>query len=145
MFDHAVSVGMGSLQPMAGGFRRTHLEALDANRFARHRRKTLIDYATHSLAILLSSDKERAQWFVESELGELATSSPRHRELLTTLRCYYEAKLRIAITAQRLHIHRNTAIARLNTVEAILGHPISERIAETQSALALLEYLSLPR
>jgi hypothetical protein len=127
-------VGVGSGQPGAAGFRRTHLEAVAAHRLG----PGVVDHGEHALAVLLSSDPERARWFVEAELGELAAPGPRNRELLTTLRCFFATRLRIASTAQRLHIHRNTAIQRLESIERILGHPVTERTAEVQAALALL-------
>ncbi|MCV7230310.1 PucR family transcriptional regulator [Mycolicibacterium komossense] len=138
--DPAVRVGVGTAQSGASGFRRTHLEALAANQFGRTRASHVIDYHRHGLPILLSSDTEKADWFVTSELGELATPNPRNRDLVLTLRCYFDSKLRIAVAAERLHVHRNTAISRLATLETILGHPVTERMAEVQAALAILDF-----
>lgn len=136
----AVRVGVGSTQPDAAGFRRTHLEAAAANHFGRFRSARLIEYSQHALPILLGIDQERTKWFLESELGELTTSSPRNRDLLKTLRCYYDSRLRVAVAAERLHVHRNTAISRLATLETILGHPLAERMAEIQAALSILDF-----
>ncbi len=138
--DTAVRVGVGTAQPGAAGFRRTHLEALAANHFAQTRTSRVIDYHRHGLPILISRDQEKADWFVTSELGELAVPSPRNRDLVLTLRCYFDSKLRIAVAAERLHVHRNTAISRLATLETILGHPVTERMAEVQAALAILDF-----
>lgn len=138
----AVRVGVGSGQARADGFRRTHLEAAAAHRLRHATLAGVIEYDRHALAILLSADREKARWFVESELGELAMPSPRNCELLTTLRCYFASKLRIASTSERLHIHRNTAIQRLNSIETILGHPVTERMAEVQCALTILDLVN---
>lgn len=135
----AVRVGVGTCQPHAAGFRRTHLEALSANRFGRQRSSIVCNYRKHALAILLSADEERARWFVESELGELALPTHRNLDLLNTLRCYYDSRLRIASAAEQMHVHRNTAISRLATLEAMLGHPVTERMAELQAALAIFD------
>lgn len=137
-----VRVGVGSGQPGAAGFRRTHLEAAAAARFRPTPPSCVVDYGRHALAILLSTDRERARWFVESELGELAGPGPRNRELLETLRSYYATKLRVAATAEQLHIHRNTAIQRLNALETMLGHPAGERMTEVQCALSLLDLVT---
>jgi DNA-binding PucR family transcriptional regulator len=139
-----VRVGFGSVQPKATGFRRTHLEAEAAARYGTSTGTAVVDYACHTLPVLLSTDAERARWFVESELGELAAQNPRSRELVTTLRCYFDSKLRIAVAAERLHVHRNTAIHRLAAIESILGHPVTERLAEVQAALSLLDVIGDP-
>ncbi|MCC8929771.1 CdaR family transcriptional regulator [Rhodococcus sp. I2R] len=139
-----VRVGFGSMQSKAAGFRRTHMEAEAAARYGHSTAAPVVDYARHTLPVLLSADTERARWFVESELGELAAQNPRSRELVATLRCYFDSKLRIAVAAERLHVHRNTAIHRLAALETILGHPVTERLAEVQAALSLLDIIGNP-
>jgi DNA-binding PucR family transcriptional regulator len=41
-------------------------------------------------------------------------------------------------------VHRNTAIHRLAALETILGHPVTERLAEVQAALLLLDVIGNP-
>lgn len=137
----AFRVGVGSSQPGAEGFRRTHLEAIAANHFGRFGSASVVDYGLNALPILLSADEEKARWFVDSELGELAVPSPRNRDLLLTLRCYFNSRLRIAVAAERLHVHRNTAISRLSTIEEMLGHAVTVRMAQVQAALSILEFV----
>jgi DNA-binding PucR family transcriptional regulator len=45
--------------------------------------------------------------------------------------------MRIAPAAERLFLHRNTLINRLERIQTILGHGVSERTAEIQAALVL--------
>jgi len=56
-----------------------------------------------------------------------------------TLRTFFDTRMRIAPTAQRLFLHRNTLINRLERIQAVLGHAVAERPAETQAALVLAE------
>ena len=133
-------VGLGEPHPGADGFRRTFLEASDALGLA----ASLgdhggVSYGDAALAIVLSRDEERARWFVEHELGDLATDSPDMAEMRNTLRTFFDTRMRIAPAAERLFLHRNTLINRLERIQAVLGHAVAERPAETQAALVLAE------
>ena len=133
-------VGIGEPHPGPDGFRRTFLEASDALGLA----ASLgdhggVSYGDAALAIVLSRDEERARWFVEHELGDLATDSPDMADMRNTLRTFFETRMRIAPAAERLFLHRNTLINRLERIQAVLGHAVAERPAETQAALVLAE------
>lgn len=133
-------VGIGEPHPGADGFRRTFLEASDALGLA----ASLgdhggVSYGDAALAIVLSRDEERARWFVEHELGDLATDSPDMADMRHTLRTFFDTRMRIAPAAERLFLHRNTLINRLERIQAVLGHSVVERPAETQAALVLAE------
>ena len=133
-------VGIGEPHPGADGFRRTFLEASDALRLA----ASLgvdggVSYGDAALAIVLSQDEERARWFIEHELRDLATDSPEMADMRNTLRTFFDTKMRIAPAAERLFLHRNTLINRLERIQTALGHGVAERSAETQAALVLAE------
>lgn len=133
-------VGIGAPHRGADGFRRTFVEASDTLRLA----AGLGDhggasYGDVALAIVLSQDEERARWFVEHELRELAGDSPEAAEMCNTLRTFFDTRMRIAPAAERLFLHRNTLINRLERIQAVLGHGVAERSAETQAALVLAE------
>lgn len=133
-------VGIGEPHPGADGFRRTFLEASDALWLA----TSLGDnggvaYGEVALAIVLSRDEERARWFVEHELRGLAADGPEMAEMRNTLRTFFDTRMRIAPAAERLFLHRNTLINRLDRIQAVLGHSVAERSAETQAALVLAE------
>lgn len=139
-------VGIGEPHPGADGFRRTFLEASDALRLA----AMLGDsggasYGDVALAIVLSRDEEHARWFVEHELGDLATDNPDMVDMCNTLRTFFDTRMRIAPAAERLFLHRNTLINRLERIQAVLGHGVSERTAETQAALVLAELFARRR
>lgn len=133
-------VGIGEPHPGADGFRRTFLEASDALRLAASLGDNRgVSYGDAALAIVLSRDEERARWFVEHELRDLATDSPEMADMRNTLRTFFDTRMRIAPAAERLFLHRNTLINRLERIQAVLGHAVAERSAETQAALVLAE------
>ena len=133
-------VGIGEPHPGADGFRRTFLEASDALRLAASLGVDRgVSYGDAALAIVLSQDEERARWFVEHELRDLATDSPEMADMCNTLRTFFDTRMRIAPAAERLFLHRNTLINRLERSQAVLGHSVAERSAETQAALVLAE------
>jgi len=136
-------VGIGEPHPGADGFRRTFLEASDALGMA----ASLgdhggVSYGDAALAIVLSRDEERARWFVEHELRDLAAEGPEMAEMRNTLRTFFDTRMRIAPAAERLFLHRNTLINRLERIQAVLGHGVAERSAETQAALVLARLLA---
>ena len=133
-------VGIGEPHPGADGFRRTFMEASDALGLAASLGgQGGVSYGDAALAIVLSRDEERGRWFVEHELRDLATDSPEAADMRNTLRTFFDTRMRIAPTAQRLFLHRNTLINRLERIQAVLGHAVAERPAETQAALVLAE------
>lgn len=135
-------VGIGEPHQGAEGFRRTFLEASDSLRMAASLGANGgVTYGDVALAIVLCRDEERARWFVEHELRGLATDTPEMAGMRNTLRTFFDTRMRIAPAAERLFLHRNTLINRLERIQAILGHGVSERSAETQAALVLAELL----
>jgi hypothetical protein len=133
-------VGIGEAHHGVDGFRRTFLEASDALQLAADLGDSGgVSYGDAALAIVLSRDEERARWFVEHELRDLAVDSPEMADMRTTLRIFFDTRMRIAPAAERLFLHRNTLIHRLERIQAVLGHGVAERSAETQAALVLAE------
>jgi hypothetical protein len=133
-------VGIGEPHPGADGFRRTFLEASDALMLAVGLGESGgVSYGDAALAIVLSRDEERARWFVEHELRELADDTPEMADMRNTLRVFFDSRMRIAPAAERLFLHRNTLINRLERLQGVLGHGAAERSAETQAALVLAE------
>jgi hypothetical protein len=131
-------VGIGEPHQGTDGFRRTYLEASDALRLAARLGDIRgISYGDAALAIVLTQDEERALWFIEHELRDLATDSSEMADMRNTLRTFFDTRMRIAPAAERLFLHRNTLINRLERIQNLLGHAVSERSAETQAALVL--------
>lgn len=136
--------GIGEPHRGREGFRRSFVEADDAFRLALHTGADGgLNFRDVTLAITLSQDEERARWFVEHELGGLADDSAELAEMRNTLRAFFATRMRIAPAAELLFVHRNTLIRRLDRIEKLIGHPLSERNAEVQAALTVAE-LYLP-
>ncbi len=126
----------------AAGFRRSHLAALDAHQVARHRQRAgVTGYADIAVVALLSSDLERARWFVTEELGRLGADAPALDDLRSTALCYLNSGRNLIDTARQLHVHRNTVVYRLAKVERLLGRPLGQRPFAVQTALTLSDQL----
>jgi hypothetical protein len=136
-------VAAGSAHRGAAGFRRSHLEASDARRAARQGlADRVIAYHDIDALALLSSDPERAQWFVTDQLGGLAgTDSDALADLRATALCYLEFGRSLVRTAAALNVHRNTVLYRLASIERLIGRPLAERPLPTLAALTLVQRL----
>ena len=135
-------VGIGSGHAGLAGFRRTHAEAMDAHRMTgRAGQQNVARYRDVALAALLSADPERAGWFVQNELGQLAGADLAMAELRDTLWAYFESGQRLVVAAAQIPVHRNTLLHRLNRIEKLIGHPVTARVAELQCALLLADTL----
>lgn len=125
------------------GFVRSHREAMDARRVARHSGSTgsFVLYSEVSLLALATVDPTLARTFVIDELGALAGADAATRQLRETALVYLENFASPLRTAQALDVHANTIYNRIRRAEQLLGRPIDERLTETLVALrlALLE------
>jgi hypothetical protein len=127
----------------AEGFRRGHLTAADACRLARAAGVAgpVVFHRDHSLAALLTADRERAAWFVQEELGALAACEPTVAALRATLLSYLDNGTSLVKTAAAMHVHRNTVVYRLRRIEDLLGRPVTDRTLQVHSALLLARLL----
>lgn len=136
-----VGVAIGPVARGVQGFRRSHLLAREyaavASRLPPGIAPDIADTETMSYLSLLLRDPERAEWFVATELGALATGAVSDRENRETLRLYLETGQSLAETAERLRIHRNTVVYRLKRIEQAIGRPIASRRHELYAAAVL--------
>ncbi|MEV7731714.1 helix-turn-helix domain-containing protein [Streptomyces sp. NPDC088921] len=139
-----VHIAAGVPASGAAGFRRSHLAALDAHRVAETAGdRALTTYHDVGLAALLSADPERARWFLDEELHDLAADDPKAADLRATALEYLRTGQNLLSTATALHVHRNTVVYRLKNIERLLGRRLEERALETHAALALMERIGL--
>lgn len=134
-----VRIATGPVAAGVDGFRRSHLDALETQRLLM-RADTSARAARWDdiqLAALLAHDELRANQFVQTTLGDLATASP---ELRQTLRVYLREQSNAARAAKRLHTHRNTVLARLARAEPQLPSPIVHDSLNIAAALELLHW-----
>jgi DNA-binding PucR family transcriptional regulator len=142
--DSATEAGLrmafGSRADGLEGFKRSHLEAMQARRVARLRRAgpgSVTVYDRVALAALASADLQHARDFVAAELGPLSADDDSHRRLAATLMIYLEERSSPKRAAERLSVHENTIANRIRAAQELLERPIEERVPELLVALKL--------
>jgi hypothetical protein len=137
---NAARAAIGGTFPGIDGFRTSHREAVDAQRFVLRSgsSSTVTAYDDVELACLISENPEAARHLVERELGKLAEPDPALDVVRETLSCYLRNGSNIVQTASELYVHRNTVRYRLDQAEQLVGHPLTERRTEMDVALRLV-------
>jgi DNA-binding PucR family transcriptional regulator len=134
-------VAFGTGATGVAGFVRSHREAMDARRVARHAPSmgAVVNYSEVSLVAITGADPDLARQFVVDELGALAGEDEATRQLGQTALAYLETLGSPRRTAQLLGLHENTISNRIRRVEELLGRPLDRRLAETLVALRLAQ------
>lgn len=136
-----VQVGIGSTLPGAGGFRRSHQQALAVQRLLSRRTAPddarLTSYDDVRLAWLATQAEDVASAFVDEALGDFATAPAELRE---TVRIYLDERGNAPRAAERLYVHRNTVLQRLQTAERLLPRPLASAHLEVAVALETLRW-----
>lgn len=139
-----VSVAAGSPASGVAGFRRTHEQAVRAQRVARlSERRPGCVVLFHSVAVLslVASDQALLRQFVVEELGPLSAADDDIMRLRATLWTYLREHRNARQTAARLGIHQNTVSYRLRVCEKLLGRRVTDRRLELELALTALQGL----
>ncbi|MFB7507387.1 PucR family transcriptional regulator [Streptomyces broussonetiae] len=137
--EPSVRVAVGSSGEDLAGFRRSHIDALTAQRMLA-RLASPQQLATHDeveLVALATSDVEAADGFVRRVLGELAHAEPEIRE---AARVFIAAQCNASHAADRLYIHRNTLLRRLAQAGRLLPRPLAEDVVGVGTALEILRW-----
>lgn len=136
-------VALGTSAASLAGFRRTHLEALAAQRLARRLSDPapVTTYEDIEVVALATSDEERAREFVERTLGSLALAP---RDLRDTLRTYLREQSSSTRTAKALFTHRNTVMSRVERAVELLPHGLDDRPLQVALALEILHHWGAP-
>ena len=144
--DGSLRVAIGLPGNGIDGFRRSHHEAELARRAAELLSggdpSRYVCFSETALDVLLTQDVEEARRFVVRELGPLANASASHQRLIETLAAFFEEGCSFVRTARRLGVHENTVVYRVRRAEEALGHPLSQRRIELQTALRLVSLTS---
>jgi DNA-binding PucR family transcriptional regulator len=129
------------------GFRSSHRQAMHARRVGSSGAAapgSVTAYRDVALTALASTDLEQAREFVIAELGALAAGDRATRKIADTVHVFLEEGRSRARTSRRLALHTNTIAYRLQRGAELLGHPLDERAAEVQVALALRHAVGAP-
>ncbi|MDI2029222.1 PucR family transcriptional regulator [Saccharopolyspora sp. TS4A08] len=135
--DVRVSIG----RPGRGvdGFRRSHLDALTAQRMLARLGscKQVARYEDVQLVALMTADPAQADEFVAEVLGELRDADPEMRQVVRT---YIREQCNASRTAERLYTHRNTVLRRLARADDLLPRPLAEDVVGVGAALEVLRW-----
>ena len=136
---HPVRICLGSRARGLAGFRRSHREALRAQRMLARlgSRERLVSFDEVRLVSLVTQDPEGAQAFVQDTLGQLTSASP---ELQRALAMFLRTGCNVSSAAELLHTHRNTLLRRLTRAEALLPRPLEAQRTAVAVALDVLRW-----
>lgn len=135
-----VRAALGSPQDGIEGFRRSHLDAVAAQRlmFQAPAGPRIASFDDVRLVTLAAQDGERAAEFVARALGDLATADA---ELRDTVRVYIREEFSASRAARALFAHRNTVLNRLARAERLMPAPLAGRGLEVGLALEIVHWL----
>jgi DNA-binding PucR family transcriptional regulator len=134
-----VRVALGSVKAGVEGFRRSHFEAVTAQRMVARMgsHQHIVRFEEVRLVSLVTQDAAAADQFVRDTLGVLATASVELKRALLT---YLQQGCNASAAAKRLRTHRNTLLRRLAAAEALLPGPLAEHRTEVAVALQILRW-----
>lgn len=135
-----VGVAIGNDARGLAGFRRTHEQAVAAQKAASRTGAAAVSYDDVALETLALHDQPRAREFVERELAGLDADDARSVRLRETLGAYFASGHNAATAAAAIGMHEQTVAQRLRAVERRTGRPVAARRAELEVALRLRRY-----
>lgn len=138
----AASMGLGSLQSGPAGLGRSLTEAGHALSMTEqlYGQGSFSAFTQLGLAnfLLNSFRPEQLQTFHDEALGPLAAYDTAHgTELLPTLEAYFQALGSVQAAADRLSLHRNSLLYRLQRIESIAGVDLDDPEVRLRLQLAL--------
>lgn len=132
-------VSLGTSSPGTAGLRQTYMDATAVERVRKSRGLEaggVLTFADVQLDALALSDRDGVKRFVFDELGPLAVEDDETDRLRETLVAWYETGSNVSAAAI-LGIHEHTVRNRLRRSEELLGHSVTVRRLELQTALRL--------
>lgn len=135
-----VLIGLGEPGQGREGFRRSHLQAVEAERISRTARSPFGGVVRHrdiEVAAVLCADPERARRFAEGRLGALARRDEATSRVRATLRAYLANGRNLARTAEALHVHHKTVSYRLARASELIGRSVVDLPYDLEAALII--------
>jgi hypothetical protein len=123
------------------GFSESHWQAREAAATAHALEDRVVRFVDLLLPIALLREPHLARSFVERELGALAGSDQRIRELRATLCAYLDHGQCVSAAAASLQHDRKTIQRRLHAAERLLRRCVRDRSGELLVALRTVEIL----
>jgi hypothetical protein len=119
------------------GFRATSRQALRAHWVGRSSERQVVHYGDVAVEALASENLHDARAFVAHELRGIEDESTASQRIRETIVAYFAADHNAASAAAALGVHHQTVANRLRAAEERLGHPVSSRRVELETALRL--------
>jgi len=140
--DATLSLGVGSELPGLTGLRQSYQQAVDALKLGQaiFGDGRTIFYSDLGLYRLLLSirDHPELEEFYQGTIGKLASYDAKSDgELLRTLDAYFSSHGSPTEAAERLHVHRNTLLYRLQRIRSIAGIDLEDPEVRLSLQLAL--------
>ncbi|WP_211247596.1 PucR family transcriptional regulator [Cryptosporangium arvum] len=134
-----VRVAVGRPARDVEGFRRSHLDALTAQRMLARLTspRRIARFEDVQLVAALTTDPATADEFVADTLGALASADADLRETVLT---YLKEQCHAARAAERMFTHRNTVLRRLARADTMLPRPLAENTIAVAAALEILHW-----
>jgi DNA-binding PucR family transcriptional regulator len=137
--ERGVRIAIGSHARGVEGFRRSHLDALTAQRMLTRLQSSerVVSFDEVRLVSLVTQDAEAAKAFVQHTLGELASAAPEQQQALWM---FLRAGCNASQAAEVLRTHRNTLLRRLTRAESLLPRPLEDQRTHVAVALEVLRW-----
>ncbi|MDR3436508.1 sugar diacid recognition domain-containing protein [Telmatospirillum sp.] len=134
-----VRLAFGQYFPGPGGLARSYQVALTTLAVGKQRQPndSAFFYADLTLPVLLDGFRQGWQADEMCEPLSVLMKHDRHGQLLRTLKTWYSHEMKVADTAQALHIHRNTLDYRMRRIQEICGVNLSNTADCVHMYLAL--------
>lgn len=134
-----VRVAVGPTAAGVEGFRRSHFDAITAQRMVVRlgSAQRVVSFTDIELIALITADPERADRFIKHTLGDFeAADADLHATVLT----FVHEQCNASRAAARLFTHRNTLQRRLNCANNLLPQPLEEASVHVAVALEALRW-----
>lgn len=141
--QEGLRVAIGGRHAGVEGFRRSHEEALAAQRLLASGDRRWVAHPDVEVIALMAKDAERLSEFVVETLAPLH-AAPNSAVLMETVRVYLDEGGNAASAAARLGTHRNTVLSRVARARELLGHDVRERRLSLAVALEAVAHLGWP-
>lgn len=137
------SVAVGDPSVDVRGFRRTHLQARQAQTVAvaAECAPAVTTFREVGPIALMCADLRATRRWVEDTLGRLGLDDDQHARLRETLRVFLATGGSYQAAAGRLALHRNSVHYRVRRAEEALGRPIDDDRLDIEIALKACHWL----
>jgi DNA-binding PucR family transcriptional regulator len=138
-YTPGVRISIGSVRRGVDGFRRSHFDALTAQRMLARFGSIdrVVSYDAAGLVSLLVHDVAATKAFIQHTLGDLASADAEVRDALWM---FLREGSNTSRTARLLRAHRNTLLRRLTLAEELLPRPLEVNRLQVAVALEMVRW-----